>query len=204
MPSQWRDTVWQAGVCSITSLCGPALAGCAEPQPSAEELRRACTSPALSFDTLSQRDTVLGDGTRIRLIPETGSRGLSEKDLAGGRVLAKLKVVPRGDFPELGVRDSACWYAKGNLPERVASTIASFDRGRSYTFATRTHRDTTHAAAAVAWYAPNGKKDGANGPSSTLPVRLASQGAEPWPVARALAWSTCTGGYCCSPIGKPK
>lgn len=202
MPSQRRGAVWRASVYSLAMLGSAMIAGCREERPSAGELRRSCTDPALTFDTLSQKDTVLSDGTRVRLVPETGSRDISEEGLENGRVLAKVKVVEGRGFAELGVTDSSCWFAKGRLPHHVLSTFVPFHGESLYTFKTRTHAEK-HPTASVQWYPPDWKSSGTSSRSSTLPVRLVSEGGTPWPVARALAWSTCTGGYCCSPIIKP-
>ncbi len=213
MPGQWGGTPWRTGVgslamlgCSMISACRPEYRTPPPPfrdvaSASQAELASYCRDAALHFDREGQKDTTMDDGTRLTLVPEAGSQAISGDDLEEGRILAKLKAIGGSGFPELSVKDSACWFAKGRLPKGVLSTFISFKGERLDTFATAT-RYEKHAKAEVHWYRPD--EYGDSGKRSALPVRLASlsSGAPPGKV-RALAWSTCTGGYCCAPISNP-
>jgi hypothetical protein len=166
---------------------------------SAADLRRYCNDSALRFDNAGLRDTLADEATQVGLVPEAGSQAISEEDLERGRVLAKIRVIKGSGFADLGVRDSACWFAKGRLPDSVLSTFISFSGETLGTFATLTHPEK-HAKAEVHWYPSYGKDPG--GRRSGLSVRLASLTRPTRLASGALAWSTCTGGYCCSPISR--
>lgn len=214
MPSQWRGAVWRAGVCSIAMLGTLLISGCTSeyrtPAPpfrdprsaSAADLRRYCNDSALRFDAAGQKDTLADEATQVALVPEAGSHAISEEDLVRGRVLAKVRVVKGSGFQDLHVSDSACWFAQGRLPDRVTSTFISFAGETLDTFRTLTHAEK-HTRAEVRWYPSYGKSEERGSKRSEPSVRLASLVRVAPLSAGALAWSTCTGGYCCSPIIRP-
>ena len=213
MPSQWRGAVCRAGVCSIAMLGASIISGCAKyrtPAPpfrdvgsaSAADLRRYCNDSALRFDAARQKDTLADKATQVALVPEAGSQAISEEDLVRGRVLAKIRVV-KGGLQDPHVSDSACWFAKGRLPDSVISTFISFAGETLGTSRARTHAEK-HTKAEVHWYPLSGKPEDRGSKRSELPVRLASLVRVAPLSAGALAWSTCTGGYCCSAIIKPR
>lgn len=212
MPSQWSGAAWRAGACSLAMLgavivgaCGPGYETPAPPfrdvrSASAADLRRYCNDSALRFDNAGLKDTLADEATQVGLVPEAGSQAISEEDLVQGRVLAKVRVIRGSGFTDLGVRDSACWFAQGRLPDSVVSTFISFTGETLGTFATLTHAEK-HTKAEVRWYPSYGKESG--GKRSGLSVRLVSLARPTRSSSGALAWSTCTGGYCCSPIIRP-
>jgi hypothetical protein len=215
MPSLWSGAVWRASVRSLAMLGASLVSACTPeyrtPAPpfrdlgsaSAADLRSYCNDSALRFDEAGQKDTLADEATRVGLVAEEGSQAISEEDLVRGRVLAKIRVVKGSGFQDLGVRDSACWFAKGRLPDSVVSTFISFAGETLGTFATLTHAERErHRKAEVRWYPSYGKPEDRGSKRSELPVRLASLVRAAPLAAGALAWSTCTGGYCCSPIKK--
>ncbi len=215
MPSQRRGAVGRWGVCWMTLLaswmataCKPTYRTPAPPFRDVEtasdaDRRRYCNDAALRFDERGQTDTVAEALTQVGLVPEAGSQAISEDDLAHGRVLAKVRIVKGDSFADLGVRDSACWFAHGRLPDSVLSTFVSFDGRVLVTLPTETHREK-HAKAEVRWYPSYGKQKEGSRSRSPLPVKLAAFiGSRPLSPG-ALAWSTCTSGYCCSPISRAK
>ena len=211
MPSQGRGSAWRRwgtrGIallgCSMIGACAREYRTAAPPFRDVEsasdaDRRTYCNDAALRFEEAGRTDTLADVATQVGLVPEAGSQAISEEDLVRGRVLAKVRVMKGDSFGDLGIRDSACWFAHGRLPDSVLSTFVSFEGKVLKTLPTQTHRER-HEKAEVRWY-PSYGKPGEPGKRSGLKIRLASL-APPAPLSPgALAWSTCTGGYCCSPI----
>jgi hypothetical protein len=194
---------------SLVSACTPEYVTPAPPfrhlaSASAGERRSYCNDSALRFDEAGRKDTLADAAAQVRLVPEEGSQAISEEDLVRGRVLAKVRVMTGAGFQDLKVIDSACWFAQGKLPDSVTSTFISFTGQILDSFATRTHVEPErHKKAEVRWYPSDGKSEDRGSKRSELTVRLASL-LRAAPLAPGpTAWSTCTSGYCCSPIKKP-
>jgi hypothetical protein len=213
MPTQSSEAVWRASACSLAMLGASLVSACTYRTPappfrdlgsaSAADLRSYCNDSALRFDEAGQKDTLADEATQVALVPEAGSQAISEEDLVRGRVLAKILVVKGSGLQEPYVSDSACWFAKGRLPDSVISTFISF-AGETVGTSPALTRAEKHTKAEVHWYPSDGKPEDRGSKRSELPVRLASLvRAAPF-AAGALAWSTCTGGYCCSAIIKPR
>jgi hypothetical protein len=217
MASRVAATVGQVCVCALVGLMGAIMAGCkgkeyktlAPASTTEAGLRAYCNDSGLHFDPTAARDTILPPDssympplpeTQVTIVPEAGSAGLNESDIAAGRIIA-LITVKAGAFPEVGMRGtgSACWFVRGTftVPDSVTSTFIPKSPGDSlHRFHTRTHQESSaHTKAEVKWKSPADTLS----VRPTLPVRLAALlPAQPNKI-RALAWSTCTGGYCCSP-----
>ena len=206
MASRVAAAVRRASVCALGALVGTIMAGCEHHTPAPPFLNAAstteaglrtyCNNAGLTFDATAVRDTTLPpDDTHVTIVPEKGSAGLHDADLLQGRIIA-LITVTKGAFPEVGANHtgSVCWFVQGALPNDVVSTFIPRNNDSLHSFYTRTHPET-HAKAEVKWKSPADTI----AQRSPLPVRLASLLSAPPPGIRALAWSTCTGGYCCSP-----
>jgi hypothetical protein len=211
MASRAGVALRRTGVCVVGALIGTLVAACQEyhtPAPpfrdaasaTPDDLRKYCNDPALTFDATAARDTTLPpDDTHVTLLPEKGSAGLTDGALAEGRIIA-LITVTKGAFPELGANGpgSVCWFVQGKLPNRLDSKFIPQRNSKDSVLwlGTRTHPETPpHKRAEVKWKSPADTLAQRSG----LPVHLASLVPAPPPGMRALAWSTCTGGYCCSP-----
>ena len=211
MASRVAAAVRRASVCALvgTIMAGckgayqtpapPLLAGTSITDTTNAGLRAYCKDSGLTFDSTAAKDTTV-DSTHVTIVPEKGSAFLHDSDIVQGRIIALIKVTS-GSFPEVGASrpGSLCWFARGAFPDSVVSTFiprSSDSLSDSlHRFYTRTHPERPpHARAEVKWKSPADTI----AQRSALPVRLASLLPAAPPI-RALAWSTCTGGYCCSP-----
>ena len=141
----------------------------------------------------------LAAGVLVRIIPATASSKYKYKQLARGRIIAKVRNEETGQWPQMALygREEACWYVWADDDDRLHSKFVRMNgagEAPDYGFDIQFHKDD-HPDDAAEW---NKKFGTMTSTAADSPFRLAGFSVQDSTFETGnTGWTTCLLNGCC-------